>query len=68
MRVPLSMLLVVRAFELWIHDNDIRQAAGLPPSVPDPSTLSLMTQAAARLLPHAAVRAACASPPACTWC
>jgi uncharacterized protein (TIGR03083 family) len=56
MRLPLSMLLVVRAFELWIHDNDIRQAAGLPPSVPDPSTLSLMTQAAARLLPHAAVR------------
>jgi uncharacterized protein (TIGR03083 family) len=56
MRLPLSLLLVVRAFELWIHDNDIRQAVGLPPSVPDPSTLSLMTQAAARLLPHAAAR------------
>jgi uncharacterized protein (TIGR03083 family) len=56
MRLPLGMLLVARAFELWIHDNDIRQAVGLPPSVPDPSTLSLMTQAAARLLPHAAVR------------
>jgi uncharacterized protein (TIGR03083 family) len=54
MRLPLSMLLMVRAFELWVHDNDIRQAADLPPSVPDPSTLSLMTQAAARLLPHAA--------------
>jgi len=56
MRLPLGMLLVARAFELWIHDNDIRHAVGLPPSVPDPSTLSLMTQAAARLLPHAAVR------------
>ena len=56
MRLPLGMLLVVRAFELWIHDNDIRHAAGLPPSVPDPSTLSLMTQAAAQLLPHAAAR------------
>ena len=56
MRLPLGMLLVARAFELWIHDNDIRHAVGLPPSVPDPSTLSLMTQAAARLLPHAAAR------------
>jgi uncharacterized protein (TIGR03083 family) len=56
MRLPLGLLLVVRAFELWIHDNDIRLAVGLPPSVPDPSTLSLMTQTAARLLPHAADR------------
>lgn len=56
MRLPLGMLLVARAFELWIHDNDIRHAAGLPPSVPDPSTLSLMTQAAAQLLPHAVAR------------
>lgn len=56
MRQPLGMLLVVLAFELWIHDNDIRQAAGLPSSVPDPSTLSLMTLLTARLLPHAATR------------
>ena len=56
MRLPLRILLLDRAFELWVHDNDIRQTAGLPPSVPDPSTLSLMTQAAARLLPHAAAR------------
>jgi uncharacterized protein (TIGR03083 family) len=55
MRLPLDTLLVVRAFELWVHDNDIRQAVGLPPAVPDPSTLSLMTQAAARLLPQGAV-------------
>ena len=56
MRLPLGALLVVRAFELWTHDNDIRQAAGLPVSVPDPSTLGLMTRLAARLLPHAAAR------------
>jgi uncharacterized protein (TIGR03083 family) len=56
MRVPLTTLLVVRAFELWVHDNDIRKAAGLPPSVPDPSTLRLMTELAARLLPQAAAR------------
>jgi uncharacterized protein (TIGR03083 family) len=56
MRIPLSLLLVVRAFELWVHDNDIRQAVGLPPSVPDPATLGLMTEVAARLLPHAAAR------------
>jgi uncharacterized protein (TIGR03083 family) len=56
MRVSLDTLLVVRAFELWVHDNDIRQAVGLPLSVPDPSTLTLMTQLAAQLLPHAAAR------------
>jgi uncharacterized protein (TIGR03083 family) len=62
MRLPLGTLLVIRAFELWIHDNDIRQAAGLPASVPDPSTLSLMTQAAAELLPHAAALSALPEP------
>jgi len=56
MCIPLSLLLVVRAFELWVHDNDIRQAVGLPPSVPDPATLGLMTEVAARLLPRAAAR------------
>ena len=54
MRLPLGALLIARAFELWTHENDIRRAAGLRPSVPDPSTLRLMTGLAARLLPHAA--------------
>ena len=35
MRLPLGSLLVVRAFELWTHENDIRGVAGLPASVPD---------------------------------
>jgi uncharacterized protein (TIGR03083 family) len=56
LRIPLGLFLIVRAFELWVHDNDIRQAAAWPASVPDPATLSLMTEVAARLLPHAAAR------------
>jgi uncharacterized protein (TIGR03083 family) len=57
MRLPVSALLVARAFELWTHDNDIRRAAALPPAVPDAATLRLMTDLAARLLPLGAARA-----------
>jgi uncharacterized protein (TIGR03083 family) len=53
LRLSVSALLIVRAFELWIHENDIRRAVGLPPSVPDLSTLRLMTALATRLLPGA---------------
>jgi uncharacterized protein (TIGR03083 family) len=53
-RLPLDDLLVVRAFELWVHDNDIRRAVGLPPSVPP--VLCLMSDLAARMLPYAAAR------------
>ena len=56
MRLSLDTLLVVRAFELWTHENDIRQAAGLPPAVPDPSGLRLMTRLAAPALPLGAAR------------
>ena len=51
MRLPLGALLVVRAFELWTHENDIRHVAGLPGRVPDTATLRLMTDLAARMLP-----------------
>jgi uncharacterized protein (TIGR03083 family) len=54
MRLPLRDFLVVRAFELWVHDNDIRRAAGRPPTVPDPPVLRLMSDLAARMLPYAA--------------
>ncbi len=57
MQLPACALLVVRAFELWTHENDIRRACGLAPSSPDASTLRLMTRLAARLLPHGAVLA-----------
>jgi len=56
MRLPLGDLLVVRAFELWVHDNDIRRALGRPPSVPDPPVLRLMSDLAARMHPYAAAR------------
>jgi len=56
MRLPPRELLVVRAFELWVHDNDIRRAVGLPPSVPDAPVLRLMSDLAARMLPYAATR------------
>jgi uncharacterized protein (TIGR03083 family) len=54
LRLPLNALLVVRAFEIWVHDNDIRRVADLSPAVPDAPTLHLMTDLAARLLPRAA--------------
>ena len=61
LRLSLATLLVARAFELWTHENDIRRAAGWAASVPDPSTLRLMTDLAARLLPHAAAQAGLAA-------
>jgi uncharacterized protein (TIGR03083 family) len=54
--LPLPTLLVVRTFELWTHENDIRRVAGLPPSVPDDAALTLMTELAATSLPLAAER------------
>jgi uncharacterized protein (TIGR03083 family) len=62
MRLSLAPLLVIRAFELWTHENDIRRATGRAASVPDPSTLRLMTELAARLLPRAVTRAGLAAP------
>lgn len=55
-RLPLGALLVVRAFELWTHENDIRRVTGLPASLPDAATLRLMTGLAVRLLPLGASR------------
>jgi len=55
-------LLVARTFELWTHENDIRVAAGLPPSAPAPSTLRPMTQLATALLPYGAAAASLREP------
>jgi uncharacterized protein (TIGR03083 family) len=44
----LGSLLVVRAFELWIHGDDIRLATGRPLTLPDPPRLALMTDLAVR--------------------
>jgi uncharacterized protein (TIGR03083 family) len=56
MQLPLGTLLVVRAFELWTHENDIRDVIGLTASVPDAATLRLMTDLAVQLLPHGVAR------------
>jgi uncharacterized protein (TIGR03083 family) len=61
MRLSVDALLVVRAFELWTHENDIRSAVGMPPNVPDAAVLTLMTDLAVRLLPHAVTRTGSAS-------
>ena len=52
--LPVRDLLVARAVELWTHENDIRSATGLAPSVPRPSTLRPMTELATALLPFGA--------------
>lgn len=39
-------LLLVRVFELWTHDNDLRRAVGLPRVDPDADRLWMMTRAA----------------------
>lgn len=62
MRLTVAVLLTVRTFELWIHENDIRHATGRPPSVPDAPTLQLMTGLAIELLPQAAAGAALHGP------
>jgi uncharacterized protein (TIGR03083 family) len=38
-------LLLVRVFELWTHDNDLRWAVGLDRVEPDPDRLWMMTRA-----------------------
>ena len=63
MRLSCRDLLVVRAFELWTHENDVRRVLGLPQTAPDGSTLTLMTELAVRLLPHAARRSVSLSEP-----
>lgn len=51
MRLPVTGFLVVRSFELWIHDNDIRRATGRADSRPDAASLQLMTEVAAQMVP-----------------
>ena len=56
MRLRAGSLMLARTFELWAHENDIRQVTGQRPSVPDDSTLTMMTELAARSLPVGAAR------------
>lgn len=51
--MPLDDLLVVRAFEQWIHEEDIRRAVGRELHPPDEGRLARMTALAMVLLPGA---------------
>ena len=42
--------LVVRAFETWVHSEDVRRVVGLAPRAPAPEHLTLMTDLAGRTL------------------
>ncbi len=55
--LPLDQLLVIRAFEMWIHDEDIRRATGRTLLAPDSARLARMTELAIALLPAGMARA-----------
>ena len=48
--------LIVRAFELWTHEEDVRRATDRPLADPDPQTLTRMTDLATMLLPAGIAR------------
>jgi uncharacterized protein (TIGR03083 family) len=48
--MPLDALLVVRAFELWTHEEDVRRATGRALAAPPPSSVYAMTSLAVSLL------------------
>jgi uncharacterized protein (TIGR03083 family) len=50
---PLRDALVQRAFETWIHADDVRRAVGRPSSPPPPEDLSAIVALGVRLLPLA---------------
>ncbi|MGE5829196.1 MAG: hypothetical protein ACM30G_12670, partial [Micromonosporaceae bacterium] len=50
---PLRDALVQRAFETWIHADDVRRAIGRPSSPPPPEDVSVMVAFGVRLLPLA---------------
>jgi hypothetical protein len=50
-------MLVIRTFEVWTHDDDIRRAVGLPLNVLDDARLSLMSSTLMGVLPYGLARA-----------
>ncbi len=51
LEMPLGPLLVVRTFELWTHEEDIRRATTRALQPPDAASLRLMTDLAVAMLP-----------------
>jgi uncharacterized protein (TIGR03083 family) len=60
--LPRGDFLVVRAFEMWTHEEDVRRATGRSLAPPDDGTLSLMSRLATTLLPHAMARTGLRAP------
>lgn len=54
--LPVGGWLTTRAFELWIHGDDIRAVVGLSATVPDTPSLRLMTDLVAHALPIGAAQ------------
>ncbi len=50
---PLDLVLLARAFETWIHADDVRGVLGVPLDPPVPGHLFLFTRALMQLLPGA---------------
>lgn len=50
-QLDLDSFFVVRSFEIWTHDEDIRRALAYDEVDPDPQVLTRMTDLAATLLP-----------------
>ena len=55
--LPLDDLLIIRAFEMWIHDEDIRRATGRELASPDAERLARMVGLVTVLLPAGIARA-----------
>ncbi len=49
--LSVDKMLIVRAFEMWTHEEDVRRATGRPLVAPDASRLALMTRLAVAALP-----------------
>jgi uncharacterized protein (TIGR03083 family) len=60
--LPVAQMLVVRSFETWTHDEDIRRATGRPLSAPEASRLTLMTELAVSALPRGLTNAGLSRP------
>jgi len=54
--LPIDLLLVVRSFEMWIHEEDVRRATRRPLAPLDPERLARMADLAVGLLPAGIAR------------
>ena len=54
--LALDAFLLIRSFELWTHEEDVRRATGRPLLDPEPETLNRMTDLATMLLPAGITR------------